>query len=268
MNIQDTDISRNIIRSYFRKLESIIDVDVAIVGAGPSGLVAGTLLAEAGHHVAIFEKRIAPGGGIWGGGMLFNDVVLESNVLDILDHFRIGYHRSDLDESCLVDAIELAAGLIFGAIQAGVRLMNGINVEDIVVRENRVAGLVINWTSVETNRLHVDPLSISARFTLDASGHECSVVHMVQKHNLNLRTPTGRIMGEGPMSAAMAEELVVRNTTEIHPGLYVMGMAASATMGSQRMGPIFGGMLLSGQKAAREIMDRLKRATDGPESPE
>jgi thiamine thiazole synthase len=34
-------------------------------------------------------------------------------------------------------------------------------------------------------------------------------------------------------------------------------MSANATFGSYRMGPIFGGMLLSGKKVAEEIHRRL-----------
>ena len=47
------------------------------------------------------------------------------------------------------------------------------------------------------------------------------------------------------------------NTKEAFPGVYVCGMSANATFGSYRMGPIFGGMLLSGKKAAEEINGRL-----------
>jgi len=35
-------------------------------------------------------------------------------------------------------------------------------------------------------------------------------------------------------------------------------MSANATFGNFRMGPIFGGMLLSGEKVAKLIMQRLK----------
>jgi thiamine thiazole synthase len=35
-------------------------------------------------------------------------------------------------------------------------------------------------------------------------------------------------------------------------------MGANAVYGSPRMGPVFGGMLLSGKKAAEEIIVRLK----------
>ena len=63
-------ISQSIIRSFFNKLEDSLSLDVAIVGAGPSGMIAAKELALAGKKVAIFESKLAPGGGVWGGGML------------------------------------------------------------------------------------------------------------------------------------------------------------------------------------------------------
>jgi thiamine thiazole synthase len=49
----------------------------------------------------------------------------------------------------------------------------------------------------------------------------------------------------------------LENTGEIYPGVFVAGMAANATFGSYRMGPIFGGMLLSGEKVAKLILKEL-----------
>ena len=45
---------------------------------------------------------------------------------------------------------------------------------------------------------------------------------------------------------------------EIFPNVYVAGMCANAAFGSYRMGPIFGGMLISGRKVARIIAERLE----------
>ena len=59
------------------------------------------------------------------------------------------------------------------------------------------------------------------------------------------------------MWAEIAEAHTVENTKEVFPGIFVAGMAANACFGSYRMGPIFGGMLLSGVKAAEEIAKRL-----------
>jgi len=59
--------------------------------------------------------------------------------------------------------------------------------------------------------------------------------------------------------AEVAEKDTMTNTREVFPGLYVFGMAANATFGSYRMGPIFGGMLLSGEKVAALIKEALRR---------
>ena len=56
-------ISGMIVRSFFAKFENHLAVDVAIAGAGPSGLVAAHDLAKAGFKVAVYESKLAPGGG-------------------------------------------------------------------------------------------------------------------------------------------------------------------------------------------------------------
>ena len=73
-----------------------------------------------------------------------------------------------------------------------------------------------------------------------------------------LLTDSGKIEGERSMWADRAETDTLANTKEAFPGVIVSGMAANATFGSYRMGPVFGGMLLSGDKAARMIDDQLK----------
>ncbi|MBA7660672.1 Thiamine thiazole synthase [subsurface metagenome] len=52
------------------------------------------------------------------------------------------------------------------------------------------------------------------------------------------------------MWAEVGERELVANTGEVYPGLLVAGMAVNAAFGLPRMGAIFGGMLLSGKKAA------------------
>ena len=44
--VMEEQISSAIVRSFFKKLESNLAVDVAVVGAGPSGLVAARDLAK------------------------------------------------------------------------------------------------------------------------------------------------------------------------------------------------------------------------------
>jgi len=67
MSFTDIKISKAIVDDYFRKLASSLELDVAIVGAGPAGLTAGYFIAKQGYRVSLFEKRLSVGGGIWGG---------------------------------------------------------------------------------------------------------------------------------------------------------------------------------------------------------
>jgi thiamine thiazole synthase len=59
------------------------------------------------------------------------------------------------------------------------------------------------------------------------------------------------------MWADVAEKLTLDNTKEIYPHVYVTGMACNAVFGGPRMGPIFGGMLMSGKRVADLIIERL-----------
>lgn len=59
------------------------------------------------------------------------------------------------------------------------------------------------------------------------------------------------------MDAEKGERHTVENTREVYPGLFVSGMAATGVCGCYRMGPVFGGMPLSGKKAALEIQALL-----------
>jgi thiamine thiazole synthase len=66
-------------------------------------------------------------------------------------------------------------------------------------------------------------------------------------------------MGEKSLSVDEGEKSTIENTKEVYPGLFVSGMAANGVFGSFRMGPIFGGMLLSGKRAAELIEKELKK---------
>ena len=246
-------ISKAIIEAYKEKLIKCLDVDVAIAGAGPAGLICAYYLAKAGKKVVIFEKKLSIGGGMWGGGMLFNEIVVQAEAKKLLDKFSIRTKKYKKNYY-LADSVECISSLSYHAVNSGAIVINTVFVEDVMVKRNRVCGLVINWTPVEMANLHVDPLTIRAKVVIDSTGHPCEVVKIVQnKSGLKLRTKTGKILGEKSMWADMAEKTVVNNTKEICPGLYVCGMAANAAFGTPRMGPIFGGMLLSGKKVAEKI---------------
>lgn len=253
-------ISAAIVRHYSEKLTENLKVDVAIVGAGPSALVAARILAEAGIKTALFERQLAPGGGVWGGGMLFNEIVVQDDVLDTLNEFGISY--LPIEESkgyYLIDSVEMASGLIFGAVRAGAKLFNSISVEDIIFKNEKVNGLVINWTPVMRLGMFVDPLTIVSDIVLDATGHPSAIVNLaVNKAKIRLATPTGGILGERPMWVDSGEVSAVESAGEYYPGLFACGMSSNNIMGGYRMGPIFGGMIKSGKKVAQQIIQRLQ----------
>lgn len=56
-----------------------------------------------------------------------------------------------------------------------------MSVEDVIIREGRVTGFVINWLSVKMSCLPVDPLSIAARYVIDTTGHDAEVVRVLER---------------------------------------------------------------------------------------
>jgi thiamine thiazole synthase len=261
MRLDDITISRAITESFMRKFMAAMDIDVAVVGGGPSGMVAAYYLAKEGIRTVIFERSLRPGGGMPGGGMMFNIIVVQEEAKEIMDEFDIRteeYQRGYY----IADSVEASAGLCFKTLQAGAQMFNLMSVEDVMIREeDRVTGLVLNWSAVEMAKLHVDPLSIRAKVVIDATGHAAEICHIVvNKLGGRLRTETGGIMGEKSLWADVAESRIVDNTREVYPGLIVAGMAANAVYGSPRMGPIFGGMLISGRHSAKVAREVLQQA--------
>jgi thiamine thiazole synthase len=254
--LDDIIITRAIVDRYFQKLLGHTEVDVAVGGAGPSGLTAAYYLAKAGLKVAVFERKLSVGGGMWGGGMMFNELVVQEEGKRILDEFGVRT-QSYQEHYYTADSVEAITTIASKSCQAGASIFNLISIEDVVIRQERVTGLVLNWSAAEAARLHVDPLSISARLVLDTTGHPTEILQIIQRKAGRLLTPSGKVEGERSMWADLAERTILKNTREVYPGVYVAGMAANAAFGAPRMGPIFGGMLLSGERAAQMMLTAL-----------
>jgi thiazole biosynthesis enzyme len=254
MELDEVVISRAIIEDFSRTLSEYADVDVGIVGGGPSGLVCATYLARAGAKVALFERKLSVGGGMWGGGMMFPRIVVQREATRILDEFGVRY-REYRPGYYLASSVEAVGKLTAAAAGAGAEIFNLMSVEDVMIREgDEVAGLVINWSAVDIAGLHVDPLTVRTKVVVDATGHPAEVCRIIQDK------VTGRgfkVLGERSMWAEKGERALIDTTREVYPGLVATGMAANAVAGGPRMGPVFGGMLLSGEIAASIVKKKL-----------
>src|SRR4030043_256454 len=258
--MDEVTIPRTIVESYMKDFMRAMETDVAIAGAGPAGLATAYYLEKERIKGVGFERQLRIGGGMSGGGMMFNRIVVQEEGKRILDEFdvptkeyRTGYH--------VADSLQAISTICSRAIRAGAKVFNLISVEDVMIREgDRITGLVLNWSAVSWSKLHVDPLTVRCKVAVDATGHDAEVCSIVaRKVGPKLRTKTGEGVGEKSMWAERGEKEILRNTREVYPGLVVAGMTANAVFGSPRMGAIFGGMLLSGEKAARVAMKLLEQ---------
>lgn len=259
-SLDESDITRIILEEFAEEFGKRVEVDVAVVGAGPSGMTAARYLSNDGYNVVILERKLSMGGGMWGGGMSFPVAVIQPDAKDILE--ENGVNLKDRGGYYIADSIEMAAKVAANTIDAGAKIFNNITVEDVLIRkDDRVKGVVINWSSVLVSGLHVDPLAIKADVVIDSSGHDAEVLNVIREKIPDSESKfqisyTGK---ERSMWADRGEQEVVENTREIYPGVIVSGMAANAAFRSPRMGPIFGGMFMSGRKAAEEAEKLLEQ---------
>jgi thiamine thiazole synthase len=257
-DFEETDISRAILDAYHAKVAEALESDVVIVGAGPSGLVAAWRLARAEHRVVVLEKRLSPGGGVWGGSIGMNEIVVQQEALGILDEAGVRHHPSG--RVFTADAMELASALCLKALHAGAVLLNLTTAEDLCIRAGRVNGVVANRSMIG-EALPIDPIAFSSKAAIDATGHEAALAKCLLRRGL-LNDAGIAVPGDGPMDAPAAERFVVDHVMELYPGLWTTGMAVCAALGGPRMGPIFGGMLLSGAAVADRVAAALSQAKD------
>ena len=253
-SVGEKDVTRAIVSEFAKEFEEYVESDCIIIGAGPSGLMAGRRLAGAGKKVLIIERNNYLGGGFWIGGYLMNKVTIRHPAERVLDELGIPYKASG-SGLFVADGPHACSKLIASACDSGVKFANMTMFDDLVLREDgRVAGVVINWTPISALPREitcVDPVAIEARVVVDATGHDAKVVKKLEER--------GQITtkGFGAMWVERSEDLIIEHTGEVYPGLVVSGMAVSTVYGIPRMGPTFGAMLLSGEVAAQVVLEKL-----------
>lgn len=257
--LRERDVTRHIAREYYKEFDSLIESDVIIVGAGPSGLLCARDLAAMGFRTLILEQNLALGGGFWSGGFLMNKATICDPAQEILAELHVPYKPvAECEGMFIVDPPHATGALIAAAYNAGAKVMNLTRVVDLIVRHDEgLEGVVVNNTTAEMAGhavIHVDPIALESKIVIDATGHDAAVVGLLHKRGLVEQVP-----GNGAMWVSRSEEEVVKRTGEIYPHCFVVGLAVAAVHGTPRMGPAFGSMLLSGRYGAELVHKKLKQ---------
>jgi thiamine thiazole synthase len=253
--VGEKEVTRAIVEEFVKQFKRYVESDCIIIGAGPAGLMAGKELSKKKIKTFIIERNNYLGGGFWIGGYLMNKLTVREPAHKVLKELGIPYELY-VKGLYVADGPYACSKLIAAACDAGVKFANMTVFDDVVLRQdNRVAGVVVNWTPVRSLPREitcVDPVALEAKVVVDATGHDASVVKKLEERGL-IKTA-----GFGAMWVERSEDLVVEHTKEVHPGLVVCGMSVTTTFGLPRMGPTFGAMLLSGKKAA-EVVSKILR---------
>src|SRR6478609_6409401 len=253
-DVSEKEITRTIASMFYETVQEYSDSEVIILGAGPAGLSAGRDLAKQDIKTLIVEQNNYLGGGYWVGGYMMNPVTVRAPAQKLWDELGVTYRK--INENLYATwGPNACSKLISSTCDAGVRFLQLTKFDDLVLKNNRVCGVVINWMPVSAlprNITCVDPVALESKIVIDASGHDSvAVKRLMDRGYLKWK-------GMEPMSVS-GEDAVVEYTGEVYPGLIAAGMSATETHGLPRMGPTFGSMLLSGRKAAQVALNKLKK---------
>lgn len=268
--IREATVNRAMTKRYFADMDRFAETDVVIVGAGSAGMSCAYELCKLAPEtkIAIIEQSVSPGGGAWLGGQLFSAMVLRKPA----DKFvaELGVEYEDEGDYIVVKHAALLTSTLLSKVLAypNVKMFNATCVEDLVVRTDSsvqggryIGGVVTNWTLVALNhdtQSCMDPNVIESQVVVSSCGHDGPMGATSVKRLASLgMLPSVRGMGALDMNTA--EDAIVGNTREVVPGMVLCGMELAEVDGSPRMGPTFGAMFISGQKAAHVALAVLRR---------
>src|SRR5919109_1898676 len=259
-DVSEKEITRTIVEMFNETMREYTDSDVIIIGAGPAGLTAGRDLARIGVRTLIVEQNNYIGGGYWVGGYMMNPVTVRAPAQKIWDELGVPYRR--IQEGLYATwGPHACSKLIAAACDAGVRFLQLTKFDDLVLKNNRVCGVVVNWMPVSAlprNITCVDPVALESKIVIDASGHDSVAVRRLMDRGYV------KWKGMDAMWVEGSEDAVVNYTDEVFPGLIATGMSVTETHGLPRMGPTFGAMLLSGKKAAEIAQIKVQEIRNVP----
>uniref|UniRef100_A0A8R7PXE4 Thiamine thiazole synthase 2, chloroplastic n=1 Tax=Triticum urartu TaxID=4572 RepID=A0A8R7PXE4_TRIUA len=186
-----------------------------------------------------------------------------------LDELNIEYDEQE--DYVVIKHAALFTSTVLSRLLArpNVKLFNGVIVEDLLVKEHRVAGVVTNWALGSTNQVqdthsqaqsHMDANVMEAKIVVSSCGHEG--LFSANGKGVKRLEDMGMIKtvpGMEALDTNMSEDAIVRLTREVVPGMIVASVEVAEIDGPQRMCPTFGATIISGQKAAHLALRALGR---------
>ena len=168
-------------------------------------------LARMGARTLVVEQNNYLGGGYWVGGYMMNPVTVRAPAQKIWDELEVPYRRIS-DGLYATWGPHACSKLVAAACDAGVRFLQLTKFDDLVLKNNRVCGVVVNWMPVSAL-----PMPVAVKRMMDR----------------------GYVKWKGmdPMWVEGGEDSVVNYTDEVFPGLIAVGMSVTETNGLPRMGP-------------------------------
>src|ERR671927_1842687 len=259
-DVSEKEVTRAIANMFNETMEEYTDSDVIIIGGGPAGLTAAKGLAENKIRTLLIEQNNYIGGGYWVGGYMMNPVTVRAPAQKIWDELGVPYRK--IREGLYATwGPHACSKLIAATCDAGVRFLQLTKFDDLVLKNKRVSGIVVNWMPVSAlprNITCFDPVALESKIVIDASGHDSVAVKRLMDRGYV------KWKGMDPLWVEGSEDAVVGHTDEIFPGLIATGMSVTETHGLPRMGPTFGSMLISGKKAAEIALSKLKEMPSPP----
>lgn len=235
---------------WFKKYASS---DVIIVGGGPAGLMAAFDLAKLDLKILVVESASFAGGRLWTSDFLISASTLMPQVREILDELKIPYKKGRGGISVAAGP-SLSSKLISAVCDTGVRILNMAEFDDLIYTDEKAEGVVINWVSRLSLKDKVSTgvsADLKSQMVIDATGIDASVCRILMERGVIKPTRYEQV------DIRASEELLLEKTGSIYPGLVVAGMAVATIYGIPQEGLTLCSMLLSGRKAADEVVMSL-----------